>query len=178
MTKSGKRRLGVLLNIAAYIVTFLIIAPFLWIILMSFKTDSQILTEPFSLPETWNLDNYKRALEVLPLFTMYKNTIIIAVLSELLCIVVTFMSSFALTRLKFKSKKLQNGLYIFIISGLMIPTYILLFPIYRMNVLFKLTGTYLSIILPLAASSISFNTLYVCGIFKVISFGAGGSGDY
>lgn len=154
------------LTILTFCITFIMIIPFLWIILMSFKTDSQILMEPFSLPQSWNLDNYKRALEVLPLLNMYKNTIIIAAGSECICLFTTFMSSFALTRLKFCSKKLQNGIYIFIISGLMIPTYILLFPIYRINVLLKLTGTYTAIILPLAASSMSFNTLMFVGFLK------------
>ena len=161
-----KRKREMVLNILTFCITLIVIIPFLWIILMSFKTDSQILMEPFSLPKAWNLDNYKRAMEVLPLLSMYKNTIIIAAGSEVICLLTTFMSSFALTRLKFRSKKLQNGLYIFIISGLMIPTYILLFPIYRINVLLKLTGTYTAIILPLAASSVSFNTLMFVGFLK------------
>lgn len=154
------------LTILTFCITFIMFIPFLWIIRMSFKTDSQILMEPFSLPKSWNLDNYKRALEVLPLLNMYKNTIIIAAGSECICLLTTFMSSFALTRLKFRSKRLQNGIYIFIISGLMIPTYILLFPIYRINVLLKLTGTYAAIIFPLAASSMSFNTLMFVGFLK------------
>jgi raffinose/stachyose/melibiose transport system permease protein len=76
------------------------------------------------------------------------------------------MSSFAISRLKFRNVALQNGLYLFLISGLMIPTYILLFPIYRMNILFKLVGTYTAVILPLAASSISFNTLMFVSYLK------------
>ena len=55
----------------------MMIIPFLWIILMSFKTDSEILTTPFSLPEQFSLDNYKRALDILPLGSMYLNTMII-----------------------------------------------------------------------------------------------------
>lgn len=156
----------ILLNVLVFIITLIIIFPFLWIILMSFKTDAEILTTPFALPESLNWDNYKRAFDVLPLFTMYKNTIIIVVLSELICMVATFMSSYALTRLSYKSKKLQNAIYIFILSGLMIPSYILLFPIYRINVILKLAGTYAAIILPLAATSISFNTLMFVGFLK------------
>lgn len=163
---SRARRLDRLLTGVTFLITFVMIIPFLWIILMSFKTDSQILTNPFSLPDGLNLENYRRALDILPLGSMYKNTIIIAVFSEIICLGATFMSSYGLTRLKYKNKKLQNGLYLYIISGLMIPTYILLFPIYRINVILKLTGTYTALILPLAASSMSFNTLMFVGFLK------------
>ena len=163
---TAARRMDRILNCIVVVITVMMIIPFLWIILMSFKTDSEILTTPFSLPEQFSLDNYKRALDILPLGSMYLNTMIIAFFSEAICLAATFMSSYGLTRLKYRSSKLQNGLYLYIISGLMIPTYILLFPIYRINVILKLTGTYTALILPLAASSISFNTLMFVGFLK------------
>ena len=151
---TAARRMDRILNCIVVVITVMMIIPFLWIILMSFKTDSEILTTPFSLPEQFSLDNYKRALDILPLGSMYLNTMIIAFFSEEICLAATFMSSYGLTRLKYRSSKLQNGLYLYIISGLMIPTYILLFP------------TYTALILPLAASSISFNTLMFVGFLK------------
>ena len=101
-----------------------------------------------------NWDNFKNALAILPLGSMYKNTIIIVVFTQILCLLVTFSCSFALTRLKFEtgSFKMES---IYFIVGLMIPTYILLFPIYRINIALKIVNTYLSVILPLAASSVS-----------------------
>ena len=48
----------------------------------------------------------------------------------------------------------------------MIPTYVLLFPIYRMNTLFNLIDTYASLFMPLLASSIAFNSLVFVGFLK------------
>lgn len=155
-----------LLNGITFLVTSVIIIPFIWILVMSFKTDTEILTEPFAFPEQLRLDNFRRALDILPLGSMYRNTFIIAFFTEIICVTAAFMSSYALTRLKYRSKRLQNGLYLYIISGLMIPTYILLFPIYRIDVLLGLTGTYIALILPLAASQLSFNTLLFTGFLK------------
>lgn len=163
---SRRKKTDRLLNCIVWMVTIIMIVPFLWIILMSFKTDSEILTTPFSLPESFRLDNYIRALEILPLGNMYCNTFLIAFATEVLCLCVSFMSSYGLTRLKFRSSRLQNGLYLYILSGLMIPTYILLFPIYRIDVMLKLTGTYTALILPLAASLLSFNTLLFVGFLE------------
>ena len=75
---TAARRMDRILNCIVVVITVMMIIPFLWIILMSFKTDSEILTTPFSLPEQFSLDNYKRALDILPLGSMYLNTMIIA----------------------------------------------------------------------------------------------------
>lgn len=164
--KRQKTAGSIALTVLTWLMTLMIVIPFLWIVILSFKTNAQILNQPFSLPTQLNLDNYRHAFEVLPLSTMYQNTILIVVVTQAICLITTFLSSFALARLRFKRAKLQNGLYLFILTGLMIPTYILLFPIYRINILFKLVNTYISVILPLAASSISFNTLMFVGFFK------------
>lgn len=154
------------LSILTIFLTVIILIPFIWLIILSFKTNTQIMNEPFSLPDSFNFENYKTAFEILPLTSMYKNTFIIAMLTEVLCLFVTFMGAFALTRLKYKHRGIQNGMYLFLISGLMIPIYILLFPIYRINISFHFVGKYISVILPLAASSISFNILMFVGFLK------------
>lgn len=167
--KKQKKVSSGLLGVLTAAITVLLIIPFAWMVLLSFKTNTEIMNTPLSLPETWNLDNFKNALNILPLGSMYKNTIIIVVFTQILCLLVTFMCSFALTRLGFKNKKIQNGIYLFLLSGLMIPTYILLFPISRINISLKIVNTYTSVILPLAASSISFNTLMFVGFMKGFS---------
>ena len=50
--------------------------------------------------------------------------------------------------------------------GLTIPSYLLLFPLYRVTIMFHLQNTYLSLILPLTATSVSFNTLIFVGFLR------------
>lgn len=150
----------------AFLVGILTVIPFLWLVLLSFKTDTQILNEPFSLPEVWNFDNYKRALSVLNLPLMYKNTIILVVVTQVIGLCVTFMSSYAISRFVGRYRKAQNALYMFLLIGLIIPSYILLFPLYRVTVILHLQNTYMSLIMPLTATSISFNTLLFVGFLR------------
>lgn len=164
--KKKKTIVSFSLSILTVLITIVLMIPFAWLILLSFKTNTDIMNNPLSLPAFLNFDNYKSAFEILPLSSMYKNTIIIVFFTELLCLLVTFMGAFALTRLEYRNKKIQNGIYMFLLSGLMIPIYILLFPIYRINISLKLVNTYTSVILPLAASSISFNMLMFVGFLK------------
>ena len=74
----------VILFTILFILTAVVMVPFLWSILLSFKTNNEIVNAPTALPAVFNFDNYVRALETLDLPSMYKNTIIIAVVAELL----------------------------------------------------------------------------------------------
>lgn len=135
-------------------------------VFLSFKTDTQIMNAPFAIPDSITFVNYSRALDTLPLLVMYKNTFVIVFFSIVIGVTITFMSSFALARLRFKSEAIRSSIYLFILAGLMIPTYVLLFPIYRMNTLFGLIDTYASLFMPLLASSIAFNSLVFVGFLK------------
>lgn len=64
------------------LVTLLMIFPFVWTIVMSFKTDNDIINAPLALPKVWNFDNYVRALKTLNIFAMYKNTFIVVVTTQ------------------------------------------------------------------------------------------------
>ncbi|PLR81653.1 carbohydrate ABC transporter permease [Bacillus canaveralius] len=160
------RRLNSLTYILTYAITLIVMIPFVWMVVLSFQDNQTILTNPFSLPDNINLDNYKRAFETLDFALLYKNTFIIAAVSLFIEMIITFASSYAISRLIFKRRKLRNGLYYFLIIGLAIPPFILLFPIYRITISLGLENTYLSLILPYIATSISFNTLLFTGFLK------------
>ena len=161
-----KRKRGLLLaGISAYLITFLILLPLLWIVLLSFQSSSQILSNPFSL-STLSFKNYINTFTTLPLLQMYGNTIVLAVTSVLIGTVITFMSSYALARMVFKHSRLQSGLRLYLLAGLAIPVYILLFPVYQLDLLFGLYGTYVALIIPYVAVSIPFNTLLFTGFLR------------
>ncbi|MDY8026264.1 carbohydrate ABC transporter permease [Paenibacillus polymyxa] len=154
------------MTLLAYLITLLVLLPFLWMILLSFKTNSDILNNPFSLPKTWNFGNYERALSMLNMGQLYKNTFLIAAITILIEIVITFMSSYALTRMVFRSERLRRSVTALLLIGLAIPAFILLFPVYRLTIAFGLLNTYASLIIPYIATSISFNTLLFTGFLR------------
>lgn len=103
------------------LVTLLMIFPFVWTIVMSFKTDNDIINAPLALPKVWNFDNYVRALKTLNIFAMYKNTFIVVVTTQIVSLVITFMSSFAICRMKFQNRKIKNLLYTYYLLGISVP---------------------------------------------------------
>ncbi|MFB3167594.1 carbohydrate ABC transporter permease [Neobacillus sp. 179-C4.2 HS] len=165
-SKSKKSRSHLGGYILIYFITFVVMIPFLWMLLLSFKTNSEILNSPFSLPESFSFQNYQKAIETLDILLMYKNTFIIAGITIVGQIIITFMSSFALSRMVFKSKKLKGGLNFYFLLGLAIPPFILLFPVYRLTIELGLMNTHASLVLPYIATSISFNSLLFIGFLK------------
>ena len=157
-----QRRTLLLLAAIAYLITFLLVLPILWIVLLSFQPSANILNDPLALGQL-SFTNYLNALQSLPLLRMYGNTLLIAVASVALGTVVSFMSAFALTRMVFRRRRLQSAVKFYLLAGLAVPVYILLFPVYRLDLALGLFGTYGALILPYAAVSIPFNTLLMTG---------------
>ncbi|WP_223192225.1 carbohydrate ABC transporter permease [Paenibacillus sedimenti] len=154
------------MHILAYGVTFIVLLPFLWMILLSFKTNNEILNDPFTLPKTLSLDNYTRAWSTLKMGLLYSNTFLIAAITIVIELIITFMSSYALSRMVFRSNKLKNAILVLLLAGLAIPAFILLFPVYRITISLGLLNTYASLIIPYIATSVSFNTLLFTGFLR------------
>lgn len=152
-------------HILMALITIMVVFPFVWMLVLSFKTNSEILSSPLSLPKAINFDNYKHALETLKFPRLYGNTLFVCIVSLAAELIITFCSSFVLARMEFKNEKIRKMLYGFLIMGLSISPFILLFPVYKINVFFGLRGK-LALIFPYIATSISFNTLLLVGYLK------------
>jgi raffinose/stachyose/melibiose transport system permease protein len=161
------RRGRIIASALAYLITFVILLPLLWIMLLSFQTNENILAHPFSLSDL-SLANYRQALETLDLMIMYKNTLILAVFSVTIGLVISYMAAFALTRMVFRSGRrgVQNATRYYLLAGLAVPVYILLFPVYRLDIALGLFGTHAALILPYIAVSIPFNILLLTGFLR------------
>ncbi len=148
-------------KIVIVIVTILAIFPFLWMVVLSFNSNSNIIANPLSLPETWVLTNYINAIQVLDYPRLYLNTAMISIGSVLIGFAITFMSSFVISRMVF-SKKMKKAIYGYLILGLSITPFILLFPVYRITTVIGLREQF-ALIVPYIATTISFNTLLLTG---------------
>lgn len=163
--RTRRRAAAIASGAVAYLITFLVILPLLWIVLLSFQPSGNILGNPFSLTNL-TLDNYLTVIGSLPLLKMYGNTVLIAVVAVTVGTAISFTAAFALTRMIFRHRRVQSSLRFYILAGLAVPVYILLFPVYRLDLAFGVFGTYAALILPYIAVSIPFNTLLLTGFLR------------
>ncbi len=159
-----KKRKTVMYIVMA-LITVIVVFPLLWMVLLSFKTSSEIMSNPLAWPTAFNLDNFKNALNTLDFPRLYANTFGVCIVSLTLELIITFCSSFVIARMEFKHPKLKQLLYGFLIMGLAVSPFILLFPVYKINAFMGLRGKW-ALVFPYVASSISFNTLLLTAYLK------------
>lgn len=146
---SKKSKLWVTITMVFLVIMALIsIGPLFWVVMSSFKTTKETMRDAFALPTNWNFDGYKVALDISPIFKFYGNSLIIALSSTLLNLVVVSMAAYALARFKFKGNEQLTLLFS---SSLLIPVSALLMPIYRIWMTLKLFDTRLGLIIVYAA---------------------------
>lgn len=159
-----KKRKTVMYIVMA-LITLIVVFPLLWMVLLSFKTSSEIMSNPLAWPTAFNMDNFKNALNTLDFPRLYANTFEVCIVSLALELIITFCSSFVIARMEFKHPKLKQLLYGFLIMGLAVSPFILLFPVYKINAFMGLRGKW-ALVFPYVASSISFNTLLLTAYLK------------
>ena len=162
MVQSKKNRFVMI--VIMVIITVFAVFPFVWMILLSFKENNDIMLNPLSFPKSLDFSNYKDALDTLNYPQLYGNTFFICIISMIIELVITFLSSFVIARMAF-NRRLKSLVYGYLILGLSISPFILLFPVYRICVFFHISGK-LRLVFPYVATSISFNTLLFTGYLR------------
>ena len=83
--------------------SIIMIFPFVWMFLTSFKTVEESMAIPPSiLPASWQFDNFKDAMASLPFLSLYKNTALMVFWRVVCAVVFSSMAVFAFAKLKFK----------------------------------------------------------------------------
>ena len=111
----GQSGIYLFLIVMAAIVLF----PFYWMIISSLKTlEEYRLSKPTFWPQIIMFSNYADAFTTANLGTLFKNTMIVGVVSTLLSLIITILTAFAFARLEFKGKEL---LFAALLATMMIP---------------------------------------------------------
>jgi sn-glycerol 3-phosphate transport system permease protein len=142
-------------NILAYVVlvpvSFLMIVPLLLLISTAFKTLPEVMSIKFHwLPETFRLDNFRKAMSVAPFGRYYLNTIIVVVMILSVQVVTISLAAYAFARLKFRGRDI---IFIFFLVQLLIPPQSIVVPNYHTISSLKLLNTKLAIGLVYFASA-------------------------
>lgn len=144
------------------------IFPLIWIVMSSFKTNTDFLMHPFSLPLRWTVENYVSAWRGSDFPRYFLNSVIISALSLFLMIGGGAMVGFALGR--YRRIRYSNKVLFFFIIGQMISGQVIIISIYLMLNFYGLLDNYLGLALVYAASGLPFVIFLLSGFFKSIPF--------
>lgn len=117
--KAGKIVGKVFIYLFLLIMSFIVLFPFYWMVISSVKTVEEYYRNiPTFIPETVVWRNYIDAFDTANLWTLFKNTVFVGIVSTLLSLVITILSAFAFARLEFKGKNILFG---GLLATMMIP---------------------------------------------------------
>lgn len=149
-------------QIGMTLLAILFLAPLFIIVNYSFKSKKELyVNSPLSLPQSFQLDNYVKAIDKLNMGTTYLNTFLYTAISVLVLAMLCGVTAWAIARCKHKFFKFC---YIYFIVGILIPYQALFLPIYTIGYKMHLTNTRFGIIFMYIATGISF------GVFLMNSF--------
>jgi arabinosaccharide transport system permease protein len=171
--KNKKIRMGrIILFLVFIVIAVATIFPFYYLVLASFRPSDQLFRKgmDFSLdPSKMTLNNYKYVFlgKGQIYFYWYRNSILITSLFTIISLFLSSMVGYGLAIYHFKGRNLIFTLVLFI---LMIPLEILMLPLYKLIISFKIINTYWGVVLPFAVSPL--------GIFFFRQYASGLQKDY
>jgi ABC-type glycerol-3-phosphate transport system permease component len=128
------------------LVTFVLVAPFYYVILASFKNSTEIFTYPPKLlPIPPYLGNYEKLLGNTGFLRWMFNTLFVAGTVTLIKVFIDSMAGYALAKLQLSGKRL---IFLLMLILLMVPLGALIVPLWALVSTMGLTNTYFALILP------------------------------
>jgi multiple sugar transport system permease protein len=143
---SGVRRETVIVNGLLILGLVLLMAPFYWMVMSSFKAAPELnLPHPTWFPHTPTLGNYRDLSTHVNLPQAYLNSTIVAVGATLSNLLFCSMLGYALAKLRFPGRNIVFGT---VLGTMMIPATVLVIPLYVLATKLGVINTLFGVALP------------------------------
>ena len=145
--------------------TIIVIVPFLWVVLSSFKTTKEILASPFSLPAHWQFDNYAHAWTDAGIRQFFLNTVIVVSVALVLVMLLGAMCAYVLARFTFPGSR---AIYYLMLAGLTFPIFLAIVPLFFILKNIGLINTLPGLIMVYVAFALPFTVFFLYAFFRTL----------
>ncbi|MFJ8519583.1 carbohydrate ABC transporter permease [Lysinibacillus xylanilyticus] len=128
--------------------SILFVFPFIWMILSSFKTSSEVLQGGF-WPKEFHWENYQEVLGIIPFHTYILNSFYTSLIITIYVLISSALFAYMLAFYKFKGKELTFGV---VMATYMIPGAVSYVPVYVMLAKMGMLNTHFGYIISLSVS--------------------------
>ncbi len=144
----------------------ILLFPIYWMFVSSFRPNADLVrTPPHLLPTDPILTNYERVLTTAKYITYYKNSVIVAVSTVVICIGISLFAGYGFSRFRFRGRELFMSS---LLSIQMFPVVAILISLFSFFTTLKLTNNYLGLILADITFSLPFSIWFLKGFFDTI----------
>ena len=124
----------------------MMIAPFLWMILTSLKTQQEAFQFPPTFwPENPSLETYRQLFTLVPFGRYFFNTLLVTAVTVVGQLLICSLAAYAFARLKFMGR---DTIFLFYLATMMVPFQVTLIPLYLIIYQLGWTNSYWGLIAP------------------------------
>lgn len=160
--KANRHRISkweILRVLALTAITAIVILPFVWMILNSFKSADEVLNKNVFFPTQWHPENYILAWNAAPFDVYFKNSLLMALATVICQIITSSMAAYSFAKIDYK---LNKFLFMVFLSSMMVPSEATIVSNYLTISGMGLINTFFSVIAPSIVS--------VFGVFLLRQF--------
>lgn len=152
--------------LAMVVLSMLVLGPLYWITTSAFKGREEIIRSvPTLFPEAWTLSNFERLFTATEYGVFLKNSLIIAVATTLVTVLVSLCAAYGLYRVRVPGSGKIAGV---VLLSYMIPGTLLIVPLYRTLSELELIDTYAGLVLVNVAFTAPFCTWLLRGFILAV----------
>ena len=160
------RNISLPAKIAIYIVmvafTVLTVYPIMWLVLQSFKTQTEyLMTNKLALPPSWYVGNYPFVWVFGNFYTFFQNSVIYSSVTVTAVVILSNMAGFAFAKIPFRITKVLHGLFI---VGILLTLQSILIPLFLMVNAAGIHNTRWAVLIPYVALGLPMG-VYLCTDF-------------
>lgn len=137
-------RIDLALSVIMLLFGLVMIVPVVWMISTSFKPLKQVWLGNW-IPNPVSLENYRKVFQRIPVLTFLKNSVIVSALVTGGQLVISTLAAYAFARINFTGRRI---VFIIFLGTMMIPSYILIIPLYLIIQRLGIVNTYAALVLP------------------------------
>ncbi len=170
MTRKTKNTIsGIIRGIVLAFYLLLVVLPIYWIIVTSFKTNAEIVnTQHITYwPHVFTLENYQHLFSTMHYATYLKNSLIVTLSTALVVTLLSIYGGYGMARFKFKGK---GAATIFFLITQMIPSILVIIPMYVFFARVKLIDTYQALFIFYTITNLPFCAITMRSFFEGIPY--------
>lgn len=152
MTERGAKSVGA--TIVTWTVVLATIFPLLWMVITSIKPQQELFRiPPMFLPESVTLEHYANLLENTPFLKYFGHSLVIASSTTVLVIVLGVLGAYSLVRFSYPGRQ---RMALAVLSTYLLPSVVLVLPLYLMMVRVGVANTLLSLVIAYTTFSLPY----------------------
>lgn len=163
---TNRKKSDIAKNIILGVMSLFVIYPFLWLVANSMKTREDMLVNSWNIiPKKIIWKNFSDAWVIGHIGRYFLNSVIVSLSAVLILIIICYLGSYALARIKFWGRNLFMILFL---STWMLPLQVILIPLFKIERTLHISNTFIGLILPYAAGTLPFSVFVMTTFLRKI----------